>query len=86
MSGYLGNPDAEAEHALILSENGVEAVRMSMTGSVRDFCLDDDCGEPIPEARKDAARKAGMKCWYCISCQPKYDGKLINVRMLDRIL
>lgn len=85
MSGYLGNPDAEAEHAAILSENGVEQARRAMLGSVREFCLDDDCGVPIPEARKAAARLNGTKCWYCITCQPKYDGHT-RIKMLDRIL
>lgn len=86
MSGYIGNPDAESEHALILPDNAIHAARQAMQGSVRDFCLDEDCLAPIPEARKEAARKNGMKCWYCIACQPKHDSAGPRVKMLDRIL
>ena len=42
MSGYTGNPDAESEHALILSENGVNACRSVVEGPVLEECL--DCG------------------------------------------
>jgi RNA polymerase-binding transcription factor DksA len=83
MSGYTGNPDAEAEHALILSENGIEAARAMLIGRVLTHC--NDCGDPINEARRQAAMQDGRKCEYCISCQPKYD-KAPTVRMLDRIL
>lgn len=83
MSGYIGNPDAEAEHALILAENGIAAAQSMLKGQVRTHCL--DCGEPIAEARRQAAIKANHKCEYCISCQPKHD-KAPSVRMLDRIL
>lgn len=86
MSGYTGNPDAESEHALILPENAIDAARKAMQGSIRDFCLDSDCLVAIPEARKDAARRSGMKCWYCIDCQSKYDTRGPRVKMLDRIL
>ena len=80
MSGYLGNPDAESEHALILAENGIHAARMMLpTGESETECL--DCGEPIPEARRVAMRG----CKFCIICQPKYD-KHIRVKMSDRIL
>lgn len=80
MSGYAGNPDAESEHALILSENGIAAARsMLPTGSSALYCL--DCGDPIPEARRQAQRG----CKYCIECQPYHD-VLPRVKMLDRIL
>ena len=83
MSGYIGNPDAEAEHALILAENGIAAAQSMLKGQVRTHCL--DCGEPIAEARRQAAIKANHKCEYCISCQPAHD-RAPSVRMLDRIL
>lgn len=83
MSGYLGNPDAEAEHALILSENGVHASRLLLEGPILTDC--DDCGNEINPLRVAAAEKMGMKCMYCIVCQPKYD-KPGRIRMLDRIL
>ena len=80
MSGYTGNPDAESEHALILSENGVAAARaMLPTGESATHCW--DCGEPIPEAR----RVAQKGCKYCVACQEDHD-YLPKVRMLDRIL
>ena len=80
MSGYIGNPDAESEHALILSENGIHAARMMIpTGESSTHCL--DCGEPIPYARRTAQRG----CKYCIDCQPLHDTHQ-RVKMLDRIL
>lgn len=83
MSGYIGNPDAEAEHALILAENGIAAAQSMLKGQVRTHCL--DCEEPIAEARRQAAIKSNHKCEYCINCQPAHD-RAPAVRMLDRIL
>lgn len=83
MSGYTGNPDAESEHALILAENGVEAVRTMLVGRVLAVCL--DCGDPIPEARREFAVKLGHKCEYCIVCQADHD-EPPKIKMLDRIL
>lgn len=83
MSGYTGNPDAEAEHALILAENGIAAAQSMLEGRVLTHCL--DCEEPIAEARRQVALKSNHKCEYCISCQPNHD-KAPSIRMLDRIL
>lgn len=83
MSGYTGNPDAESEHALILAENGINAARSLVDGPVLEECL--DCGEEINPARVSAMRKIGMRCMYCITCQPKHD-KAHGIKMLDRIL
>lgn len=83
MSGYIGNPDAESEHAMILSENGIAASQSMLQGQVLTHCL--DCGEPIAEARRQAALKSGHKCEYCIECQPAHD-KSPSIRMLDHIL
>lgn len=83
MSGYIGNPDAEAEHALILSENGINAARSMIEGPVLEDCL--DCGEEINSMRVEAMRKIGMRCMYCITCQPKHD-RAGGIKMLDRIL
>lgn len=83
MSGYIGDPDAEAEHAQVLADNGVAASRLMLSGSVRTHCL--DCQEPIAEARRQVALKAGHKCLYCIACQGEHD-KLPRIKMLDRIL
>ena len=80
MSGYLGNPDAESEHALILAENGIEAARaMIPTGESASQCW--DCGDPIPVARQTAQKG----CKYCIVCQPAHD-RQPRIRMLDHIL
>ncbi len=84
MSGYIGNPDAEAEHALILSENGVEASRARLRGSVLNTCV--SCGEDIPVARQQAARQLSIRCIFCIDCQNDDDKKRRNIKMLDRIL
>ena len=83
MSGYIGNPDAEAEHAMILADNGIAAAQSMLEGRVLTHCL--DCEEPIAEARRAAAIKSNHKCEYCISCQPAHD-RAPAIRMLDRIL
>lgn len=83
MSGYGGNPDLEAEHALILSENGIRAAQSMVEGPVLEECL--DCGEEINPKRVEAMRKIGMRCMYCILCQERHD-KPTGFRMLDRIL
>ena len=83
MSGYTGNPDAEAEHALILAENGINAARSMLQGPVLTECQ--SCAEPINPKRVHALQAAGMKCMYCIICQQKHD-KAPRVKMLDRIL
>ncbi len=83
MSGYLGNPDAESEHALILAENGVAASQAMLVGRVLTHCL--DCGDEIPPARRAFAHKLQHKCEYCVTCQEEHD-KLPKIKMLDRIL
>lgn len=83
MSGYAGNSDLEAEHALILAENGIAAAQSMLAGLVNTHC--NDCGEPINEARRLFAIKLNHKCEYCIKCQPNHD-KAPSVRMLDHVL
>lgn len=83
MSGYIGNPDAESEHALILAENGIHAAQQMLVGPVLEECQ--DCGEEINPKRVAYARQQGMKCMYCIQCQVHHD-KPVGVKMLDRIL
>jgi RNA polymerase-binding transcription factor DksA len=68
MSGYAGVDD-EAEHALIISENGVKASQALLEGRVLSECL--DCGVEIPQARIDALTKNGMRCEYCVNCQDR---------------
>jgi len=85
MSGYTGNPDAESEHALIINENGIHAVRERMQGPILTECQ--ECGNNIPEARVLAMRKNGMKCVMCVGCQEEDDKKpKARIKMLDRIL
>lgn len=51
-------------HALHLNENAIAAVRKNIrTGPSLEEC--EDCGEPIPEAR----RMAIAGCTTCIDCQ-----------------
>lgn len=83
MSGYLGNPDAESEHALILAENGINTARQSLIGPVVRECV--DCGLPINPQRIEALRSLNMKCLFCLNCQHRHD-KQIHVKMLDRVL
>lgn len=85
MSGYIGNPDAEAEHAMILAENGIAAAQSMLQGRVLTHCL--DCEEPIAEARRQAAIKSNHKCDRCLSCQQRFELRpQPKIRMLDRIL
>lgn len=84
MSGYLGG-DAGAEHALVISENGVHAVRQLLEGNVLTHC--NDCGIAIPEARRQYAIKAQMKCDRCVTCQELEDQRpKVKIKMLDYIL
>lgn len=85
MSGYAGNSDLEAEHAMILAENGIAAAQSMLEGRVLTHCL--DCDEPIAEARRQVAIKSNHKCDRCITCQQKFELRpQPKIRMLDRIL
>ena len=85
MSGYAGNSDLEAEHALILSENGIHASREAISGRVLEYCV--ECGEKINPLRVEFARKHGIKCEMCVGCQEVEDKKpKSRIKMLDRIL
>lgn len=83
MSGYLGNPDAEAEHALIMAENGIAAARLMLEGMVRETCLECNC--KIPDRRVQAAKHNKMKCLYCIHCQDNHD-KHPSIKMITKML
>lgn len=85
MSGYTGNPDAEAEHALILAENGIYAAQQELSGRVLTHCL--ECGEEIDPKRIQFCVDKNMKCEYCIICQAIIEKQpKAKVRMLDWIL
>lgn len=86
MSGYIGNPDAESEHAMILSENAVHAVQQHlalqrMRPSAKT-CKDEDCGVEIPEIRRQLV--PGVQ--FCVHCAPKHQVRQQRIKMLDRIL
>lgn len=52
-------------------------------GPILDECL--DCRDDINPLRVAAMKKIGMRCMYCLTCQPKHD-KAHGFKMLDRIL
>lgn len=83
MSGYTGNPDAEAEHAAIIAENGIRASQSMIEGPVLLECL--ECGEEINAERVAFMQRIKMKCVYCVTCQQQHD-KPNRIKMLDRIL
>lgn len=59
---------AQAKQQLNLNPNGVSA----------EFC--EECGEPIPEARRNAL--AGVR--YCIKCQQALDEQQKGVELYNR--
>jgi len=67
MSGY-GGPDDEAQRAAIRVEEQIALARSLLpTGPGSPIC--NDCGDPIPEAR----RKALPGVRYCVDCQSLKD-------------
>lgn len=84
MSGYIGNPDAESEHALILAENALHAARQNLYTSTESATECEDCGEEIPEAR----RKAMPGVYQCVKCRSLFEktAPKHKIKMLDRIL
>lgn len=85
MSGYLGDPDAEAAHAMILAENGVHDATLALQGPVQSWCT--ECGETIPPARVAFALRKGIRCTTCVTCQAELEQQpQRRTRMLDWIL
>lgn len=83
MSGYAG-ADIDVEHAMILNENALYAIRQLIdTRPSVSEC--DDCGNKINPLRLVALGKYG--CRRCVPCQTYHD-KLPRqkIKMLDRIL
>lgn len=68
---------------MILAENGIIAAQQMLEGPILDEC--NDCGDRINPLRVEYMRKKGMKCMYCIVCQPHHN-TITRVKMLDRIL
>jgi hypothetical protein len=86
MAGGYTHSDAEAEHALIVNENAVNAV-MEVLAIQRSrpsalVCKDPWCGEDIPEARRQAV--PGVQ--YCVECAPKHQIRVRKIKMLDNVL
>lgn len=85
MSGYTGNPDAESEHALILSENAIHESQLALQGRITSTC--EMCGESIAPARVAYAVKHQIRCTTCIACQQVVEQQpRRRIKMLDRIL
>ena len=84
MSGYIGDPDAEATHALILAENALHAARQNLYTSAESATECEDCGDSIPEAR----RKAMPGVYQCVTCRSLFEKNAPKhkIKMLDRIL
>ncbi len=81
MSGY-GGPDDHLANIDAVVDNALDVVRANLpTGESAHYCQDDDCGEPIPEARRQALK--GVQ--YCIECADKHVFKP-KIRAVDWIL
>lgn len=81
MSGY-GGPDDHLANIDAVVDNAIDIARASLPkGESAEFCMDDNCGEPIPEGR----RKALPGIQYCVHCADKHAVK-IKVRAVDNIL
>lgn len=62
---YIEVAERTAEEA---REAGVAEIRAKLpTGESAEYCMEPECGEPIPEARRRAL--PGVK--YCIECQAR---------------
>lgn len=66
-TAWAGGTDAIVERMDQMTELFVEQTRRSIyTGESTTHC--DECGEPIPEARRRA-----IACRYCLPCQTKLE-------------
>lgn len=73
-AGYLGGDCVQAQIDATV-DSAIDFARSQLpTGESELYCLDDDCGVEIPEAR----RKAIKGCKYCVNCQAKHDSKLAS--------
>lgn len=81
MSGY-GGPDDHNANIEAVVQNAIDVARANLpSGESAHYCQDDDCGEPIPEGRRQALK--GVQ--FCVECAPKHALK-INIRAVDWIL
>jgi phage/conjugal plasmid C-4 type zinc finger TraR family protein len=66
-TAWAGGTDAIAERMEKMTELFVAETRKSIyTGESATYC--EECGEPIPEARRKA-----IACKYCLSCQSQLE-------------
>jgi phage/conjugal plasmid C-4 type zinc finger TraR family protein len=66
-TAWAGGTDAIAERMEKMTELFVAETRKSIyTGESAKYC--EECGEPIPEARRKA-----IACKYCLSCQSQLE-------------
>jgi phage/conjugal plasmid C-4 type zinc finger TraR family protein len=81
--GYTSS-DAESEHALIVAENALQAVRLELYDQHTHAAHCRECGDEIPPARRTAA----PGCYQCVSCRSLFElsNRKRTVKMLDRIL
>lgn len=82
MSGYGGVDDHLANIDAFLM-NSIDVARAGLpSGSVSaEYCMDEVCGEEIPEGRRLAL--PGVQ--YCIDCADRHAPK-ITIRVVDHIL
>lgn len=83
MSGY-GGPDDHNKNIEAVVQNSLDVIRSQLPDPTKpsaEFCMDDDCGEPIEEGR----RKALLGVQYCVHCADKHVVK-IKIRAVDHIL
>lgn len=83
MSGY-GGPDDHNANIDAVRDNAVDVARANLPNPntpSAEYCMDDDCGEEIPEGRRNAL--PGIQ--YCVQCSDKHAVK-INIRAVDWIL
>lgn len=83
MSGYGGVDDHNKNiEAVLLNALDVNKAQLpDPTKPSAEFCMDDDCGEEIPQGRRDAL--PGVQ--YCVFCADKHRVK-IKIRAVDHIL
>jgi RNA polymerase-binding transcription factor DksA len=66
-----GTASAETYFAANMDNQRRRAAAMNCAGANRDRC--EDCGEPIPDERRAAVEKMGMKCALCVACKTQLE-------------
>lgn len=66
----------EADYAQMFSDRyiaGAIAENAKKVGSTVALVYCEDCGEMIPEARRDAMLEMGLECLRCVDCQKEFE-------------